>query len=324
MHAGAGTATIDLHCRNADKGVIAMESSYLGSCWGHVGHHTYFLGQPHVLHHVAGRVFAVEIAYTTLADDAEPVLPVQVSLDGSNWTTVAGFDYPLGQDPEDRYEIFTSATVEDVPFRFLRVHMPRSAHEGLAGYLDASNFTLAASPAANAPPEPAPQTSADCRDGLLDSFFPEHPCWFGGYDNLDRQQGGDPDTLHASWDIYDESWFDAPSFLHTYYLSGVGGRLQADVTVQMWRLFHYGLCSGLDPLNTPVAPTVVAEASPDGQQWSLIAQEPGSYLDPVHLEGDVPDDTRFVRFGAGRGASYSAGGCHHPVAFVVDSRLTIT
>ncbi len=313
---------IALHCRNASLGVVAMESSYLGSCWGHVGHHTYFLGDAYTLQHVAGRVFAVEIAYTTLAD--EPVLPVQVSLDGANWTTVAGFDYPLGEDPEDRYEIFTSAAVADVSFRFLRVHMPRSAHEGLAGYLDASNFTLQATPAPGAPPEPAARLSADCHEGLLDSFFADHPCWFGGYDPVDRQQGGDPETLHASWDIYDESWFDSPSFLHTYYLAGVGGRLHADVTVQMWRMFHYGLCSGLDPLRTPVVPTVVAEASGDGQTWTRIAEVPGSYLDPVELEGDVPDDTRFLRFGAGRGASYSQGGCHHPVAFVVDSQLSIS
>ncbi len=313
--------SLDLHCGDPAKGFVAMESSALGSCWGHVGHHTYFLGDAYVLHHVAGRVFAVEIAYTSLAE--EPALPVQVSLDGSNWTTVARFDYPLGSDPEDRYEIFTNASVADVPFRFLRVHMPRSMHEGLAGYLDASNFTLQATPVAGVREAPG-RLAATCADGLLDSFFDDHPCWFGGYDPIDRQQAGDPELVHASWDLYDESWFDSPSFFHTYYLPGAVGHLQANVTVQMWRMFHYGLCSALDPTRTPVDPTIWADISGDGQIWTRVAQVQGSYTDASQLEGAIPGGTRFVRFGSGPSASYEAGGCHHPVAFLVDSSLSIS
>ncbi len=305
-----------------DGGVPELESSFLGSCWGHIGHHTFFVDPPVALESLRGDIFAVEVTGTDVA--GEPELPVDVSLDGLAWSRVGTIPYPLGQETEDRYAINVSLDGSGAPFRFLRLSMPPSQYEGLAGYLDGSNLTATVSAWAGPAPPLAERRESTCSDGILESFFVEHPCWFGGYDPLDRLQGGEPTGIHVSWEVVDPSWYDSPSFLHTYFLgNGTGGVVEATARIQMWRLTHYGTCSGRDPLAAPIQPDAVLQASPDGAAWTEVARAAGTYDDPIALSGTVPDGSRFLRFGAETSASFDSGGCHHPVAFVVESGYRI-
>ena len=323
--ASEALSTLHLACMGGEGSIPALESSYLGSCWGHIGHHTYLLPGPRVLQAVNGTLFAVEVDATNVA--GEPELAVEASLDGAAWTLVGTIAYPLGQDPSDRYQINFSFETSATPLRLLRIRMPPSQYEGLAGYLDGSDLTATVSPpeAGMALPPLPVRTAGTCGDGVMESFFPSHPCWFGGYDNVDRLAGGDPQLIHVSWDVTDPGWFDSPSFLHTYILGeGAGGALEATARVQMWRLVHYGICSGTDPSNADVLPEVVIQASADGATWTEVARASGPYDQDIALAGDVPDGSRLLRFGTAPGASFDQGGCHHSLAFVVESGYRIT
>ena len=316
--------TLRLQCLGLDGGIPALETSFLDSCWGHIGHHTYFVEEPVALVALTGQVFPVEVAYTTLA--GHPALPVELSLDGRQWTTVGTIPYPLGEDASDRYEVQVDLpNVAMVPFRFLRVSMPLSAHDGLAGYLDGSNLTAYVLPLADAPPL-EPTAGGTCSDGdVMEDFFAEHPCWFGGMDAVDRALGGSPRLGQVAISQTEESWYDSPSFLHTYVVGGgPGGPFQASVTAQLWRVGHYaGRCSALDPLNASTSTVILAQASPDGALWAEVARSNGGNDEPILLEGTLPDGSMFLRFGGERGASWDFGGCHHPQSFLVESSFTI-
>lgn len=298
--------------------------SALGSCWGHIGHHHYFLGDPVDLHALSGSLFAVEVAP---AQEADLDIAVQTSGDGTDWRTVLTVPYPLGDDLDDRYDIDIPETrVAAEAIRFLRVRMPFSELEGLAGYLDASRFNLTVTPAAGGPSAPA-KTGGDCAASQhLEAFFDAHPCWFGGHDNLDRVSPiGDPTHLHSAYEVVDDSWWDSPSFFHTYpFLGGASGAFTAKVTAEIWRLTHFvftcGTPAALDSLQ---GFDVFASASADGANWTEVARATTRTDEAVQFAGDLPAATRFVRFAAEAGGNYEAGGCHHLVAYLTDSRLAL-
>ncbi|HJQ93459.1 MAG TPA: hypothetical protein VJ874_04140 [Candidatus Thermoplasmatota archaeon] len=318
----ATSTQLRLHCLG-DQGIPTLESSYFGSCWAHIGHHTYFVGPAVTLVGLAGTVSAVEITGTSLAED--PQLAVETSLDGQAWTQVGVIPYPLGEDASDRYEIPVNLTTEPTAFQFLRVRMPRSVHEGLAGYLDHSDLTASVQPGGASGAVVVSRTG-DCSDGaVMEDFFPEHPCWFGGIDVVDRTQGGAPQHSQVGASQTEESWYDSPSFLHTYLLAGgPGGALEATVRPQLWRLAHYaGRCSALDPLHASPSVVVLAQASSDGVAWAEVARGSTQTDEPVRLQGTVQDGAMFLRFGADRGPAWDFGGCHHPTAFLVDSSFSL-
>ncbi|MHB1262362.1 MAG: hypothetical protein ACYC2H_11685 [Thermoplasmatota archaeon] len=309
---------VRLHCMGEDGGLMAMEASWFGSCWGHVGHHTYLLPEPVVVHAMAGTFFAVEVTGTTVAGPA--VVTVQASLDGLSWTLLG--EVPYASDVDDRNEIAFDVPTPATTARFVRVAMPPSTHDGLAGYLDHTNLTLTATaPLTPVPPLQAPTTQA-CATAVLEAFFIEHPCWFGGRDRVDEAFGGEPAGVHTDPVGTEGSYYDSPSFLHTYVVAGTQGAFDATVRVQLWRAQQTPLCTVTYQAAPPITPDVRAEASPDGVQWSTVAEAPGSYTDEVRLEGTIPPGMALLRFGTGPAAGDQVG-CHHPAAFLLESGFVL-
>jgi hypothetical protein len=311
-----------LACGGGPDATAALETSALGSCWGHIGHHHYFLDAPVDVHAVEGELFAVEVAP---AQERDLIIAVETSGDGHAWRPLLAIMYPLGEGSGDRHDIHVDETPVDArDVRFLRVRMPFSELEGLAGYLDGSRFHLTVTPATGR--AAAADVALDCtRAAHLEAFFAAHPCWFGGHDNLDRMSPvGDPTRLHAAYEVVDDSWWDAPSFFHTYpLLGGAAGPFTAQATAQIWRLTHFVItCGTAQAIDSLQAFDVIAQASADGAAWSEVARAPTQTGEPVALGGELPDGTRFVRLAAQAGGNYDAGGCHHPVAYLTDSRLT--
>lgn len=316
--------TWDLHCGGKANATAAMETSFLGSCWGHVGHHTYYRPDPVTIHGIAGTVFAVEVEPAE-TDDA-PMIHIQASLDGSEWTDIAQFEYPLGLRLlilSGRHEIAFNETTEPTPARFVRIHMPRSDLDGLAGYLDASRANVTVSPAEAAPlPERA---SSTCERHVMEAFFPEHPCWFGGQDNIDRHAPvDDPTGLHAAYEMVDDSWWDAPSFIHTHVLGNVSGPFSAEVSAEIWRLTHHVFTCGTQrAVEGAGGFDILAQASPDGVTWTEVGRVHAQTGQAATLSGALPEASRFLRFGTEPAGNYDAGGCHHPVAFMTSSDVRL-
>lgn len=299
-----------------------MERSHArGTCWLHHGHHTYFLGdasplaEAYTLEGGDVRIVSVEQHYTpsteTDAANASTPIHVQVSMDARSWTDIQVLNYTL-LSANVRQVITATLASHDEPFRYLRVHEPRSAAQGLSGFLDASRFELAVQPAQASPAsgQEAGQRSLDCREAdHMESFFDDHPCWFGGINR-----------------------YDAPSFFHTYPLDGVASvdRIAGEVQVAPWRSDDWFL-----PLVPPVSQVtttqVFVQASVDSYTWSTLhtfevrfdLTEPT----PFSLDLDQPVPARYLRFVTdhkpGSEDHREDPPSHHPEAFFLDSRLTV-
>ncbi len=318
MDAAEQPFEVRLHCMGEGGALMAMEATWFDSCWGHVGHHTYLLPDPVVVHAVAGHVFAVEVTGTAVAGAS--VVTLQSSLDGLDWTELG--HVPYVSDDDDRNDLVFDIATSPTTVRFVRIAMPPSIHDGLAGYLDHTNLTLTATrPTVPVAPLQAPATH-QCGSSVLEDFFPEHPCWFGGRDAVDEAAGGEPSGVHSSIVGSQSSYYDSPSFLHTYVVAGAVGAFEATLRVQLWRAQQTPLCTVTYQEAPPVTPSVRAEASPDGVQWTTVAEAPGSYSDEVRLEGTIPPGMALLRFGTGAAAGDQVG-CHHPAAFLLESGFVL-
>jgi hypothetical protein len=311
---GAAPVEVALDCSRS------LEVSALGSCWGHFGHHTYLLPEEMLLGRIEGNLTAVE---AEAAGYAQAAIGIDVSLDGRSWTDAATVPYPAAGTglTEERHRFAFAADLGGARARLLRIHMPLSSQEGLAGYLDASDFRLQAVPLGPAPP-PEPATASDCAQGLPESFHAGHPCWFGGRDPLDGALGQEPDTLHLAPPT--GSYYDAASFLHTHPLWGVHGPFQAWATVGHWRSANHLASCGAQGREARLQPTVVAQASGNGTHWTEVGRATGAYGDSIPVAGSLPPGTIFVRLMATVAPGNAAApSCHHPVGFLTHSAVRV-
>src|ERR1041385_1300694 len=60
--ADAALRQLNLLCDAGPGGLRILESPAVAGCWGHMGHHTYFIDPPVLLHAVNGTLFAVELS----------------------------------------------------------------------------------------------------------------------------------------------------------------------------------------------------------------------------------------------------------------------
>lgn len=299
-----------------------------GTCWWHNGHHTYFLNGTYTLAGGSGRVFSVEqqlapprrpsLAVDGPASgpgvDADAPIQIEVSLHGRSWTQVGVASYDLaaagaaGLSAPIRQRVTFTLESLDRPFRYLRIHQPRSATGGLSGFLDASDLTVRLHDAPAQPKVPAPQgpQTLTCADGdILEDFFRAHPCTYGGANR-----------------------YDAPSFLHTYPLGAardvdeVSGR----AAVAPWRTDDYAL----PLLPTPSQATetrLFVQTSRDGIHWTTHARVPVRFGVPTTFTADVDATARFVRLHADYHPLYdqagSAPSLHHPEGYMLRSRIHV-
>lgn len=302
-----------LRCGNdATTPYWAMEfSSSKGSCWIHGGHHTYFFGDTRfALRALVGYVFTVEQQLSPPTEHNTDTLGttplhVQVSEDGITWVEVAHGEYRFaGLEQRQRVDIAASVAAE--PFRFLRIHEPLSAAQGLSGYLDHSEFDVEAD-VLGAVPIPAVASGSralSCATDILEDFFVTHPCTFGGVDR-----------------------WDAPSFYHTYP-TGDGAsldRVQGSFTLAPWRLDDW---SDGDARANATNVHAYLQTSVDGVSWTNVAQIDAEYGVPAAFDialGGEP--ARFVRLFPAYHARFDAMGDlaanHHPKGFFLDSSLVV-
>lgn len=324
----------------------SMEWSLGGKpCWIHGGHHTFVLEEPARILGGEGFVRSVEQPFSPPSEYEEQPLQttpihVQVSPDGQTWTELDAIEYAFLSDPigfalfpftGGRQDItFELDGAEDILVRFIRVHQPRSLAQGLSGFLDQSRIDFFTEPIED--PEPAtPQASpADslvlsCEEGdLLEDFFAEHPCWFGGVNR-----------------------YDAPSFYHTYQ-PGQGATvtsIEASVEILPWRTDDYWTpVPVLDAEGVTLAredereayrdqvenATVTIQASPDGRSWKTLSSTNVAYGEPTTISVglDEPEPARFLRLVPGFHPRFDqyrdVPANHHPEGFFVASQLELT
>lgn len=306
-HAAPKNVTLKLRC-GGDKATPywAMEfTASKGTCWMHGGHHTYFFGdRTYRLVRATGMAFAVEQMFsppTEVVPGSPGTTPVwlEASLDGRTWTPAGFAPYRLLTSRQEvKFDIGKGPE-----FRFLRVRAPRSAAQGLSGYVDHTSLDVVAAPLGRVPtPKPAlgfRTAELTCEDDILEDFFAEHPCTFGGINR-----------------------YDAPSFFHTYFL-GDGVRLS-----QLSGRFRLGPWRTDDTPATQDCKAFV-QISVDGVRWTNVGTFDGSYGEDreffVTLK-NVP--ARFVRLFPDYHPRYddtrTAAPLHHPKGFFLDSTLTVT
>jgi hypothetical protein len=298
-----------------------------GTCWWHNGHHTYFLDGSYTLAGGAGSVFSVEQQLApprspTPSDDALPSradvdapIRIEVSRNGQDWTPVGVASYDLAdagtQDlsvPTRQRVAFTLEAV-DQPFRYLRIHQPRSVTEGLSGFLDASDLHVRLDDAPEPPQVPPPQgpRTLSCAEGdILEDFFRAHPCTFGGANR-----------------------YDTPSFLHTYPLGAARevDEVTGQASVAPWRTDDYALPL-LPPASQITDTRLHVETSADGTHWTTHAKVPVRFGVPSAFVADVDETARFVRLHADYHPLYDQPGqspsLHHPEGYMLSSRITVT
>lgn len=316
-----------LKCDGGEGNASAFEFAYFGSCWGHVGHHLYAFDPPRLLTEVRGRIFAVEAEVAGI--DGPPEISIEASLDGVNWTRFAAVPYPVTGTglTEERHEIAVDVKGAVTPARFVRVAMPRSTQDGLAGYLDHTELDFGSAQLSSVAPPARSAAAGRCEDGLMDSFFAEHPCWFGGRD----AGGGALDGALSGYHVAPRgpgSHYDSPSFFHTYALGAPakGGVLDATVAGSHWRSpTQLASCRASEPTSDNLAPVVLAEASADGVTWTNAGRGQGAWGERIAIGGEVPALSRFLRFvfAPNPGDDLQAS-CHHPVGFLTSSEWRVT
>ncbi|HEX9711822.1 MAG TPA: hypothetical protein VGB52_04610 [Actinomycetota bacterium] len=298
--AEAAASIVPFRC-SGTGGSAAMENSYAdhagqGACWGHFGHHTYNTGAVHRIGLVEGSLFSVEVQFSPPVEYAAPAAAIlfEGSLDGATWNTLATIPYPLTGGT--RQAISFSLDAGDAEAQFLRIRQPRSAAQGLSGYLDSSNFDAELTfvrPCAAC----LIGGSTRCSAGIMERMFDEHPCWFGGINR-----------------------YDAPSFFHTYFLGlpRLLEQLSGTVTLLPWRSDDYTQNGG-----SRTAIDALVQVSSDGTTWETVAEISGQYGTPIVFDVVPPaSEVAFVRLVAER---HTGWGTHpalkHARGFIIDSRL---
>ena len=291
----------------------AMEfTASRGTCWIHGGHHTYYMRGTYAFHGARGFAYSVEQELSPSTDvvnlSREPVttpLYVQVSLDGATWTDVGAGVYEYGPL---RQVVWLDVTGQGQPFRFLRLHVPLSAAQGLSGYLDHSDLRIEVDALlTGVAVDPTPTTRAlDCAEGdVMEDFFAAHPCWFGGVDR-----------------------YDSPSFFHTY-LAGPSSnltRVSGSFTLAPWRSddFHQGT-----PLLVVNRTLAYVQVSENGVDWTNVATVTATYGETKAFDVAIPGgvDATFVRLFPEYHARFdqwqTVAPNHHPRAYFLDSRVTL-
>jgi len=276
---GDAPLTLTLLCDSPDEDLRAMETSYLvEGCWGHLGHHTYFVGRDRVWHLYggSGRAFVTEQqlappaeGYGVVPEGPAVVTPVvlEVSIDGRSWQTIQWAHYTflsLAEGTPSPQNAYFDFTADGVAFRYLRMREPLSATQGLSGYIDFSTLDLQVQPGEAVE---APELAAEegrgytCAHDILEDVWEAHPCTFGGH-----------------------HW-DAPSWFHTY---GLGGEARLDRIAGVADLAYFrpddpGTCCGQTEQGV-LDGTMFVQTSLDGDAWDTVASVPVTYLVPVHFD----------------------------------------
>lgn len=290
--------------------VAAMENSFIaatgqGACWFHLGHHTYDTGAPHRIGHVVGSVFSVEVTFsppTELGVPTNPTSPIALlafegSLDGLTWTTLASIPYRLRVQ---RQAIDFDFDAQGALARFLRIRQPRAASQGLSGYLDSSSFDADLTAVPPVASTVSAARSLTCSEDIMERFFAEHPCWFGGINR-----------------------YDAPSVFHTYPLGpSVISHVSGTATLLPWRSDDYAENGGSE---TEIRGFL--QTSVDGATWNEVANFVGTYGDPIPFDVtfEQPVEASFARLVA----EYHTGLGTHPAlkhvrGMLLDSSLHIS
>lgn len=347
---------LPLHCGGKPlRPTWSMEFGYSeGPCWMHGGHHTYVLDEPVRLLGGVGSVFSVEqqLSPPTEYEDTPTTTPVhiQTSDDAQDWSEVGAAVYRFLEDLGDgvifdelrqgiAFEFEANRTVE-----YLRIHQPRSAAQGLSGFLDRSQLFLLANETSEDPSPPVSVESGtetfSCEEGeVLEDFFDDHPCWFGGVNR-----------------------YDTPSFFHTYE-PGEGttvSKIEGKAQVAPWRKDDYFV-----PIPVPVQASigevdagdrevhvdpsaelepeevgpfveqltrtkVFVQTSPDGINWTTVGNETVLFGERASFEIELeqPEPARFVRLVPDEHPRFddfrSSPSLHHPEAYFLFSELTLT
>lgn len=334
------------HCVELDRfDLSSMEWSLGGRpCWIHGGHHTFVLEEPVRILGGEGFVRSVEQPFSPPTEyEQQPLqttpIHVQVSPDGQSWTELDAIEYAFLSDPIGfalfpftgaRQDItFELEADEETPARFIRVHQPRSLAQGLSGFLDQSRIDFFVEPVDDPEPITSGDTTVDtlalsCQEGdLLEDFFADHPCWFGGINR-----------------------YDAPSFYHTYQ-PGQGATvtsIEASVEILPWRTDDYWTPVPVtDAEGVTLArederqayrdqvqnATVTLQASPDGRSWETLSSTSVPYgaLTSLTVDLDEPEPARFLRLVPGFHPRFddfrSVPANHHPEGFFVASQLEL-
>lgn len=321
---------IPLHCGGKElRPTWTMEySASEGTCWMHSGHNTYVLDEPVRLLGGVGWLRSVEQGLSPPTEYEQPAsttpVHLQASPDAQTWYELDSVEYDFASDviAGERRQDITFEFTTDTVAEYFRIHEPRSAAQGLSGFLDRTVLTLLANETEADPTPPSPleegKVTFACSDGdVLEDFFPRHPCWFGG---LNR--------------------YDAPSFIHTYN-PGEGATvttIQGEAQVAPWRTDDWFipvvLTTDTDEAQAyaeqVTSTRVFVQTSPDGITWDTVDTIPLAFGEPTsfttHLE--EPHPARFIRLITDKHPSYddfkSQPALHHPEAYLVHSELTLT
>jgi hypothetical protein len=300
-------SVVHLRCDGGTVGgapsIAAMENEYItkayknsGACWFHLGHHTYDLQREVSLERITGSVFSVEQQFSppTEMNSNGFAIIIEVSRNGTTWSEVARPLYTLGSMRQTiTFDIDTSSTLA----RYVRVREPRSAAQGLSGYIDSSSIDLQVIDLGSTPVIRRP-TIMRCDRDIMERFFNEHPCWFGGINR-----------------------YDSPSVFHTYPIDpGPLTDVAGSVTFLPWRSDDYTQNGG-----SRTAIAGVVQASVDGVTWSTVANVAGIYGVPISFAFPYSAPANYIRLAA----EYHTGAHTHPAlkhvrGFIIDSSLTLT
>lgn len=320
----AGPILLELHCRSDGADVRSMEHEYLEQgCWGHLGIHTYFVGQDAVyeLKNGTGTAFSVEQQFSPPVEDFSvqsswppqilTPMPIETSMDGLQWTEVAQAEYRFvgfteGGTSLRQEVVFEFQADEGNEFRFLRIRQPLSAGQGLSGYIDASEMTLLVTQVGPAPtPDLSEQENVhkSCLDDIMEAVWLAHPCWYGGINR-----------------------WDSPSFFHTYPLGNATlERVEGTALFEYWRPEDPGTCCGQSLIGVLDGP-VFLQSSTNGENWQELASFDATYGVPLEFSVELDGhDTSFLRLVSDKHPGYwNHPALKHPEAYLVHSELSLS
>lgn len=317
--APSSTVPLKLHCKAGKGDVGSMSSSYVQQgCWAHLGMHRYVVSTNTTLrlHGGSGRVKSVEQQLSPPSEPGDSSLlppkvrtpiPIEVSEDGRTWTRITDVQYTFAFPLDLRQAIEFTFDADGEEFRYLRIREPRSAAQGLSGYIDHSRLTVDVSVAST--DAPANGTTAEtrtfrCQEDILEDVFAEHPCWYGGIDR-----------------------WDAASWFHTYPIGDAEiTRLRGTFQMAYFRPDDPGTCCGQSLLGVADGKALI-QASDDGASWTTVAEVPTTYGEPTHFDVPLADSAsaHFVRIVSDKHPGYwNHPALKHPEAYLVQSDLLVT
>lgn len=317
---------LGFRCKDSPLWQRNMEHSWSGGkCWMHGGHHTYVFEEPVRLVGGAGSAFSVEQQFSPPSEyeevPFETPLHLEVSQRGDEWTHLEDANYRFLEDPREgsiglmtRQRVTYTFDADAEPVRMFRIHQPPSAAQGLSGFLDASRGHLLVNTTDEgaSPPTLGPGTvELTCREDVLEAFFAEHPCWFGGVNR-----------------------YDAASFFHTYHPGDGTTVSEVEVTAQVapWRTDDWFLPISIsgDQVEQTTQTRVFVQASPDGRSWTTLGEETVAFGEPATFEItlDEAHPASFVRLVTDHHPLYDqyrqSPSLHHPEAYLVHSEVALT